>query len=259
MDKTMKCDVLVIGGGIAACFAAIKAAEAGASVVMADKGYVGRSGQSPYADSFLVFDPNTQNIEAAMEEINRHSEYLNNRFWTRTVLENSAARYQDLLNWGCQFTGEPNTVPGAPPSGVQFDKTKGAYGEVLRRQCRKSGVQIVDQVMIVEFLKQGGRIRPPCFCFSGRIHAPRSSFPPATAPDWRNCGNRCETEIPLRGTPCSARPSLRFPTLPGPRSKPRPGVRKPRPACTQRFGRPGTAPPTPPCCAWKHCSRIWRS
>jgi len=158
MDKTMKCDVLVIGGGIAACFAAIKAAEAGADVIMADKGYVGRSGQSPYADSFLVFDPNTQDIEAAMEEINRHSEYLNNRFWTRTVLEQSAARYQDLLNWGCQFTGEPNTVPGAPPSGVQFDKTKGAYGEVLRRQCRKSGVKIVDQVMLVDFLKQDGRI-----------------------------------------------------------------------------------------------------
>ena len=158
MDKTMKCDVLVIGGGIAACFAAIKAAEAGADVIMADKGYVGRSGQSPYADSFLVFDPNTQDIEAAMEEINRHSEYLNNRFWTRTVLEQSAARYQDLLDWGCQFTGKPNTIPGAPPSGVQFDKTKGAYGEVLRKQCRKSGVQIVDQVMIVEFLKQDGRI-----------------------------------------------------------------------------------------------------
>ncbi len=158
MDKTMKCDVLVIGGGIAACFAAIKAAEAGADVIMADKGYVGRSGQSPYADSFLVFDPNTQDIEAAMEEINRHSEYLNNRFWTRTVLEQSAARYQDLLDWGCQFTGKPNTIPGAPPSGVQFDKTKGAYGEVLRRQCRKSGVKIVDQVMIVDFLKQDGRI-----------------------------------------------------------------------------------------------------
>ena len=158
MDKTMKCDVLVIGGGIAACFAAIKAAEAGASVIMADKGYVGRSGQSPYADSFLVFDPNTQDIEAAMEEINRHSEYLNNRFWTRTVLEHSKARYQDLLNWGCRFTGQPNTVPGAPPSGVQFDKAAGPYGDTLRKQCRKSGVQIVDQVMIVEFLKQGGRI-----------------------------------------------------------------------------------------------------
>lgn len=42
-----QCDVLVIGGGVAACFAAIKAAEAGASVIMADKGYVGRPGKAP--------------------------------------------------------------------------------------------------------------------------------------------------------------------------------------------------------------------
>ena len=32
-----QCDILVLGGGIAACFAAIKAAEAGAQVIMADK------------------------------------------------------------------------------------------------------------------------------------------------------------------------------------------------------------------------------
>lgn len=57
MERTMTCDVLVIGGGIAACFAAVKAREAGASVIMVDKGYVGRSGQSPYADSFLIFTP----------------------------------------------------------------------------------------------------------------------------------------------------------------------------------------------------------
>ena len=158
MEKRMECDVLVIGGGIAACFAAIKAAEAGASVIMADKGYVGRSGQSPYADSFLVFDPSTQDLDAAMEEINRHSEYLNNRFWTQTCLENSVARYQDLLAWGCQFTSEPDTSPGAPLSAVQFDKTKGAYGGTLRKQCIKSGVKILDQLMIVEFLKQDGRI-----------------------------------------------------------------------------------------------------
>ena len=156
--ETRQCDILVIGGGIAACFAAIKAAEAGASVIMVDKGYVGRSGQSPYADSFLVFDPKKQDIESAMAEINRHSEYLNNQFWTRTCLEQSMDRYHDLLEWGCRFTGLPNTDPNAPPSGVQFDKSAGAYGMTLRKQCLKSGVEIVDQVMIVDFLKENGRI-----------------------------------------------------------------------------------------------------
>jgi succinate dehydrogenase/fumarate reductase flavoprotein subunit len=37
-------DVLVVGGGPAGTWAAIKAAEAGADVVLADKGYTGASG-----------------------------------------------------------------------------------------------------------------------------------------------------------------------------------------------------------------------
>ena len=37
-------DVLIIGDGIAATFAAIKAREQGAKLTLVDKGYVGRSG-----------------------------------------------------------------------------------------------------------------------------------------------------------------------------------------------------------------------
>ena len=40
----MKSDVLIIGGGMAAAWAAIAAAEAGASVIVVDKGYLGTSG-----------------------------------------------------------------------------------------------------------------------------------------------------------------------------------------------------------------------
>ena len=40
----MQADVLVIGGGMAAAWAAISAARAGADVVLVDKGFVGTSG-----------------------------------------------------------------------------------------------------------------------------------------------------------------------------------------------------------------------
>ena len=55
--KKYTCDVLVVGGGMAGCFAAIKARQKGADVILIDKGYVGKSGQSPYAGSFMVFNP----------------------------------------------------------------------------------------------------------------------------------------------------------------------------------------------------------
>ncbi len=44
-------DVLVIGGGPAATWAAIAAAEAGANVILVDKGYVGTSGATAPANT----------------------------------------------------------------------------------------------------------------------------------------------------------------------------------------------------------------
>jgi hypothetical protein len=41
---TVRADVLIIGGGMAAAWAAIAAAKAGASTILVDKGYVGTSG-----------------------------------------------------------------------------------------------------------------------------------------------------------------------------------------------------------------------
>ncbi|MBU2499400.1 MAG: FAD-dependent oxidoreductase, partial [Proteobacteria bacterium] len=42
-------DILVVGGGAAGCFAAIKARENGVEkVVLVDKGYVGKSGCSKF-------------------------------------------------------------------------------------------------------------------------------------------------------------------------------------------------------------------
>lgn len=54
---TVETDVLVIGGGIAGTFAAIKANEKGVDVTLVDKGTVGRSGKAPWLAAFSVFDP----------------------------------------------------------------------------------------------------------------------------------------------------------------------------------------------------------
>ncbi len=49
-------DVLVIGGGMAGLFAAVKAHDAGAKVTMVLKGRLGASGQTPFAKGIFVFD-----------------------------------------------------------------------------------------------------------------------------------------------------------------------------------------------------------
>ena len=56
-QEIIETDVLVIGGGVAGTFAAVKAKEKGVDVVLVDKGYVGRSGSTPFFTGFNTYDP----------------------------------------------------------------------------------------------------------------------------------------------------------------------------------------------------------
>jgi succinate dehydrogenase/fumarate reductase flavoprotein subunit len=165
-EYRLEADVLVVGGGIAGCFAAIKAREQGAKVLLVDKGFAGKSGQTPYARGFMAFNPEWDHkLDAWMNYINKTSEYVNNRTWTEITITESYARYQDLIAWGVQFKkgedGQPMRHP-APPGVTDSleidDKTKGEYGLILRKQALKSGVKILDRITVSELLKQDGRI-----------------------------------------------------------------------------------------------------
>ena len=46
ITETLSCDVLVLGGGLAGCYAAIAAARRGQSVILVEKGATARSGSA---------------------------------------------------------------------------------------------------------------------------------------------------------------------------------------------------------------------
>ncbi len=48
-------DVLVIGGGMAGLFAAVKAHDAGSKVMLVSKGRLGSSGQTPFAKGIFAY------------------------------------------------------------------------------------------------------------------------------------------------------------------------------------------------------------
>ncbi len=165
-ENRLECDVLVIGGGIAGCFAAIKASEQGAAVILVDKGFAGKSGQTPYARGFMAFNPDWgHRLDAWMNYINKTSEYVNNRYWTEVTIRESYARYRDLVSWGVRFKtgqdGQPvrRTAPPGVTDNLEIDvKPAGQYAQILRKQAVKSGVQILDRIMVVELLQQDGRV-----------------------------------------------------------------------------------------------------
>ena len=159
----IKTDVLVIGGGMAGCFAAIKARDKGVSVTLVDKGYTGKSGQTPFAGSYAVFNPEWgDELEGWMHQVNTIGEYVNHHEWTEIGFLESYARYQDLVAWGVEFEREESgQLHRSPPRlgpcrGLHMEWR--THAEILRKQCLIAGVKILDRIMIVELLKREGRI-----------------------------------------------------------------------------------------------------
>ena len=106
-ENLFETDVLVIGGGLAGCFAAIKAKEQGADVILVDKGYVSKTGGTPYAGDTMVFNPDWgHDLDAWMEQVSVLGEYVNNRQWNEIVFRESYTRFKDLEAFGVRFMEE---------------------------------------------------------------------------------------------------------------------------------------------------------
>jgi succinate dehydrogenase/fumarate reductase flavoprotein subunit len=163
-ENTVETDVLVIGGGMAGLFAAIKARDEGVKVTLVDKNYVSRSGMTSYADChYAVCNPEWGHDPALWKRlIGETGEYMNNPEWSEIAVEESLDRYRDLLSWGID-----------PPRGEDGELVKfGIRGKIeavwigrgydilplIRRQAVKAGVNILDRVMVTDFIVQDGQV-----------------------------------------------------------------------------------------------------
>ena len=156
-------DVLVVGGGMAGCFAAIKARAAGASVTVVDKGYLGKSGQTPFAGGMLVFSEEWgDDFDAWMEQIARYGDHLNDRDWTELCFRESLARCEELASWGVEF--ERDAAGQLLRGGIALGPCKAAnmgtreHSLALRREVLRSGAAIADRTMVTGLLRGGGAV-----------------------------------------------------------------------------------------------------
>src|SRR3989442_4834628 len=97
-------DVLVIGGGPAGTWAAISAAEQGARVVLADKGFCGTSGATAAAGTGVWYvDPEPALREAAMANREKLGGHLQDRRWMARVLDRTYEQSNRLADWGYPY------------------------------------------------------------------------------------------------------------------------------------------------------------
>jgi succinate dehydrogenase/fumarate reductase flavoprotein subunit len=169
VEKHISTDILVVGGGIAGFFAAIKAREKGLDVVLTDKAYAGKTGATDFAEGDIVyFRPQRgHSLEAWIKQISLRCEYINNWEWDEILLKESEDRYNDLVSWGVKFYEENGQLfiskmgvgDGDIASRYEYISMMARqYTATLRKKTLESGVKILDRVMICELLKQEGAV-----------------------------------------------------------------------------------------------------
>ncbi|MBV9510162.1 MAG: FAD-binding protein [Caulobacteraceae bacterium] len=140
-------DVLVVGGGMAACWAAISAAQAGAEVVLADKGFVGTSGVTATGGPNHWWVPPAPGArEAAIENRWRTSFGLADRAWMARIIDTTWRILPQLAGY------YPFGSDGA--GGTFYPGLRGPeYLRALRRFATDLGVRILDHHPALELLQ----------------------------------------------------------------------------------------------------------
>ncbi|WP_040815504.1 FAD-binding protein [Nocardia concava] len=142
-------DVLVIGGGPAACWAAVHAREAGAEVVLVDKGYCGTSGATaPSGTGVWYVAPEATaraKAKASREALGGH---LADHYWMDRVLDQTYANMNRLAVEGrYPFPVDPATGEQLR-TGVQGPE----YMRRMRAWVQRLGVRILDHSPALELL-----------------------------------------------------------------------------------------------------------
>jgi succinate dehydrogenase/fumarate reductase flavoprotein subunit len=137
-------DVLVVGGGPAAAWAAWSAASQGASVVVVDKGFLGASGSAAASGNGVLAVP-PEEREQVIAERSRVGQGLVDVRWLERMLECTWRSMPLIEEWGYSFP----KVEGRPVRNSYYGPE---YMRVLRKKLLDMGVQILDQSPALELL-----------------------------------------------------------------------------------------------------------
>jgi succinate dehydrogenase/fumarate reductase flavoprotein subunit len=141
-----RCDVLVIGGGMAAAWAATAAAEAGASVILVDKGFLGTSGVTATGGpNHWWIPPDPVLRREVVEKRYKDSLGLGDPEWMERVLDTT---WRILPGLAAYYPFGSDGRGGTYYSGVRGSE----YMRALRAYALAAGVRVLDHHPATELL-----------------------------------------------------------------------------------------------------------
>ncbi len=160
--ESIDADVLVVGGGFAGLWAAIRAREFVEQVVLVDKGKVGKSGCSTLASGVQSCIFPDDDLDALKKEYVERGDYLPDQDWLDIFCQNQAERLRDYLAWGAPIEKDPSgRVQRAATRGCLKASVFMFHGrkfmDLLSAVARSRGIRIIDRVAIGGLLTSDGR------------------------------------------------------------------------------------------------------
>ena len=146
-------DVLIIGGGMAAGWAAISAAKTGASVVIVDKGFMGTSGvTAPAGPNHWWVPPEPELRRSAVARRLKSAFGLADSAWMERIIDVTWQSIPEIAPW-YPFSGDGKG--GIFRSGLRGPE----YLRALRQYATKLNVRILDHHPVLELLaRQDGSV-----------------------------------------------------------------------------------------------------
>jgi succinate dehydrogenase/fumarate reductase flavoprotein subunit len=159
-------DVVIVGGGAAGCYAALKLHAAGVRTVLVCKGLVGKSGASIFAGNFVVggrlLGNTEENARSAAEFlIKYHNQFLIDQHWARACGEwIERVYYPELEEAGLYFrrddAGNVVTTPGlirGIAANVQGNSGV-PFMDLRRKQLIRAGIPFVEECTVTALLRR---------------------------------------------------------------------------------------------------------
>lgn len=167
-DEILYTDVLVIGGGAAACSAAISAKKEGAGVLVLDKGQLGKSGCSPNAHGGMaVYNKDKRdNWKIHFADTLMSGGFLNNQEVVKVLCQEGFKFVRRLEEYGSLFDrDEDGTFSVRKFGGHRYkrsvfsgDETGHEMMSGLKREISRMNINVIDEVMVTRLLLEDGMV-----------------------------------------------------------------------------------------------------
>ncbi|MEE8109577.1 MAG: FAD-binding protein [bacterium] len=168
VDEVVRTDVLIVGSEGAGARAAISAHDAGASVTVVTKGFVGKSGATLTADADIDVDSQTciklfnlpghpdDSVQIFFEDMVKEGDWINNQRLVEIHVEEAGPKIKDLVDWGIRIERLTHAPGHRYPRGIWIEGPE--FTRVLTQEIKKRDrINLIETFMLTDLLTRAGR------------------------------------------------------------------------------------------------------